>query len=123
MANDENVRTISIPAAADLSAKQFLFCKMTSTGVNVAGVGDFVIGVLYSGASAVSSQPEEVAFDGAPKVKCGGTVAPGGLVKCDTNGAAVAATLPGDAANVIGVSVSLTSRASGEYVRILLLPR
>ena len=46
--NTNNV--VSAPVAADLSSnKEHLMVKMTSTGINIAGSGDRIIGTLHRG--------------------------------------------------------------------------
>lgn len=124
MATEQILQHISIIAAADLSTKQFTFVKMTSTGANTAGVGDTVIGVQRSGSSTVAGQPCQIAVAGQPKVLVGtGPINPGDKIKCDANGKAVTASAADAVAgNVVGVAVSLTARATGEYVDILLYP-
>lgn len=120
MANSEAMKVISMVAAADLSAKQFLFLKATSTGANVAGAGERAIGVQQSGSSAVAGQPVAIAVEGVAKVKVGtGPIAVGVQVKSDANGAAVAAS---SSDKMLGISVDTASRATGDYVEILLTP-
>jgi|APGre2960657373_1045057.scaffolds.fasta_scaffold19081_3 hypothetical protein len=41
---------VSFPAAVDLSGKEHVSVKLTSTGVDIAGAGDVVIGTLIRGA-------------------------------------------------------------------------
>jgi len=125
MANSEDLGFIgSLVTAADLSAKQFTFVKMTSSGVNTAGVGDSAIGVLWNVPVAAVGAATTIAYRGVPKVTVGtGPIASGALVKPDANGKAVTASAADAVAGfACGISVSKTSRATGEYVRILMLP-
>lgn len=43
---------VSLPAAADLRGKEHVSLQLTSTGVNIAGASDVVIGTLLRGAEA-----------------------------------------------------------------------
>lgn len=136
MAVNEGLRSITLEADATLAVytgvpglpgsadpnggNMYKFVKVT--GAQTAGLADttadeIVIGVVqnkpqYTGSAAT------IGIRGVSKVLAGGTVNAGDAVKVDANGAGVAATLPADAALVVGVA--LTSGASGEVISVLL---
>lgn len=136
MAFEEGLRSISLnaddtlavytsvpgqPGSADPNGgKQYHFVKVTGTtqvGLADATANDIVVGVLqnkpqYEGQSAT------VAIRGVSKVQAGGNVNAGQAVKVKNTGEAVAATLPTDAALVVGVA--LTSGADGQIISVLL---
>lgn len=76
-------------AAADLSAKQYCFVKVTGAlQVNAASVlGEHVLGVLQN--KPTSGQSAEVMVDGITKVVAGAAIAAGARVMTDTNGNAI----------------------------------
>lgn len=78
-------------AAADLSAKQYRFGKLTSSGPNVCSVAgeraDFIIGNRPTSGKAVDAWVER-----APMVELGGTVTLGDQLTTDANGKAVTAS-------------------------------
>lgn len=136
MASEEGLRSITLEADATLAVytgvpglpgsaspnggNQYKFVKVT--GARTAGLADttaneIVVGVVqnkpqYTGSAAT------VAIRGVSKVLAGGNVSPGNAIKVDADGAGVAATLPADAALVVGVALS--SGADGELVSVLL---
>jgi len=136
MAFEEGLRSISLNADATLAVytsvpgqpgsadpnggKQYRFVKVTAAsqvGLADATANEIVVGVLqnkpqYTGQSAT------VAIRGVSKVQAGGNVNAGQAVKVKNTGEAVAATLPADAALVVGVAV--TSGADGQIISVLL---
>jgi len=136
MAFEEGLRSISLnadstlavytsvpgqPGSADPNGgKQYRFVKVTGAsqvGLADATANEIVVGVLqnkpqYTGQSAT------VAIRGVSKVQAGGNVNAGQAVKVKNTGEAVAATLPADAALVVGVAV--TSGADGQIISVLL---
>ena len=109
------------PGSADPNGgKQYRFVKVTGAsqvGLADATANEIVVGVLqnkpqYTGQSAT------VAIRGVSKVQAGGNVNAGQAVKVKNTGEAVAATLPADAALVVGVAV--TSGADGQIISVLL---
>ncbi len=136
MAFEEGLRSISLnadstlavytsvpgqPGSADPNGgKQYRFVKVTGAsqvGLADATANEIVVGVLqnkpqYTGQSAT------VAIRGVSKVQAGGNVNAGQAVKVKNTGEAVAATLPNDAALVVGVAV--TSGADGQIISVLL---
>lgn len=76
MAQEEKLTTITRPANADLSTKQYLFVEMDTSG-NVGAcnsAGELAIGVLQNDPDA-SGRAATVAIGGVSKVVLGGTVA------------------------------------------------
>jgi hypothetical protein len=91
MAYELGNQAISIPASADLSAKQFLFGTIDGNGqVAVTGAGLAADGIIACGAdaqgraSAIYTKVGQIV-----KVVCGAAVACGDLLEADVNGRAV----------------------------------
>lgn len=84
----------SLVAGADLSAAQFLFMKLDSSGniITCAAVTDKPIGVLQNSPTNVGSTGQEalVMHEGITKMIAGGTIAIDDLIGTDGNGKAVA---------------------------------
>lgn len=81
---------ISVPAGADLSAKQYLFVKWDGTNNTVipcSGVTDVPLGVLQN--SPVSGGLAEVVMMGPTKVVASGNLTTNGLIGTDAAGKAV----------------------------------
>lgn len=109
--------SLSLVAAADLSAKQFCAVTVNSAGrAAIADADDQVIGIVQNNPAA--GQAANIAFGGVSKAKLGGTVAAGARVTSNASGEIVAAASAGD--SVIGVA--LTGGASGEIISVLLAP-
>lgn len=109
--------TLSLPAAADLTTKQFRVMTVNSSGqAAVAGATDLAVGLLQN--KPGSGQAATVAFGGISKAVAGGTVAAGARVTADANGAVIAATTAGDAV----VGVALAGGAAGEIIPVLINP-
>lgn len=81
----------AVTAAADLSAQQFRFVKITAAkAINLAGAGDAVAGVLQN--KPISGQAATVWGVGSvSKVVAGAAVAAGAFVTPDASGDAVTA--------------------------------
>jgi hypothetical protein len=93
-------------AAADLSAHQFKFVKMTSTGVALcSAITDTPIGVLQN--TPTAGQPCEIMVSGVTKVVTAAALAAGADIGTSTNGRAQAAA--GAGATVSGVIVEATA--------------
>jgi len=103
-------------AAADLSAHQFKFVKVTATNaVNICTAGtDFAIGVLQN--KPLSGVAAEVETQGTTKVVAGAAVAAGMGVMPDASGRAVTATATN---KVQGISLEAAAGA-GEIITVLL---
>lgn len=136
MAFEEGLRSISLNADATLAVytsvpgqpgsadpnggKQYRFVKVTGAsqvGLADATANEVVVGVLQN-KPQFTGQSATVAIRGVSKVQAGGNVNAGQAVKVNASGEAVAATLPADAALVVGVAV--TSGADGQIISVLL---
>lgn len=95
-------------AAVDLTAKQYHFVSMTSTGWNVTAAAARVDGVLQDKVDA--DKACEVCVVGVTKVALGAAVTKGAIVQSDAAGKAV----PYVAGVVAGVA--LESGAAGDIV-------
>ena len=81
-----------LKAAADLSAKQHLFMKLSAADTaNVAGAGEAIIGILQN-KPAVAGRACEIRRLGVSKITAGGTIAAGDKLKSDSAGRGVAAS-------------------------------
>lgn len=107
-------QSISLVAAADLSAKQFLAVKVDSNGqAAVAGAGEAVVGILQNNPPAGSAGA--VMISGSTKAKAGGNIAAGAVLAANAAGALVAATT----GNYI-VGIAKTAAASGDTFEVIL---
>ena len=92
MSFNQNYVNISVPAGANLSAKQNHFVKINSSGAAVlAGAGEAAVGVLVN--DPTSGQTAAVQVSGIAKVKAGASITAGAQVAVNADGEAVAATL------------------------------
>jgi hypothetical protein len=125
MALQEQVRSLSIPANADLSASQFCFVAVNTSGKLVLpAAGGDCVGVLQDKPDAADRIGEVAMLNmsGRLKVVAGATLTAGVKVQADGSGHAIAA-LTGD--HVLGTT--LTGADSGELIEIapgsrMLLP-
>jgi hypothetical protein len=133
MALNENVGgTLSLPAGANLSAKQYFAVKLNSSGqVVTAGAGEAAIGILYNKPNAAGVIASVAPLNGRKlKAKAGGAITKGALLASDAAGELVAATLAttdtsdtgatGDAligSHVLGVAIA--SAADGDTFQFL----
>lgn len=93
MATENALKSIPYTAAADLSALQYTFVKMSgdyavTTGVAAGGVD--TVGILQN--NPVATAAAAVAVSGQSKIVLGATLTAGTRVTSDANGKAVAAT-------------------------------
>jgi hypothetical protein len=116
---------ISLPASGDLSANQYLFVKLNSSGqVVLAGAGDLVIGVQQN-KPAAAGRAATVRTAHVTKCIAGATIAAGAAVECDANGkakTAVQGTVSG--ANVVGgnvAGIALKAAVSGDVFPLLVI--
>ena len=91
-------------AGADLSAKQYTFVKLNSSGAVVAAVAaDKPYGILQN--APKSGEAATVCIGGISKVKSAGTIANGATIGSDANGAAVSSpTTASGVAQLAGAS-------------------
>jgi hypothetical protein len=100
MAYDNPGKTITLPASADLSGKQYYLVGVDANGrVALATAGSRVIGVLQNKPDAIDKQCT-VMTDGVSKVVQSATLPPGTVIASDANGKAAAT---GALSNTAGV--------------------
>lgn len=117
MAFEDKVQSVSLVAGADLSAKQFTFVEVGSSGTVVTpSAGAMADGVMYG--APISGNVGEVAIGGVVRVKCGGVVTNGGPVATDGNGLAVNATT----GNII-LGTALETGAANAIIAMIFNPR
>lgn len=105
---------ISLVAAADLSAKQFLAIKVDSNGqAAVAAAGDPAIGVLQN--NPLAGSPATVQLDGITKAKAGAAIAAGAPLMVNASGQFITAT----STNYI-VGFAREAAASGDIFAVIL---
>ena len=114
---------ISLTASADLSANQFRFVNVNSSGETIAitAVGERVVGLQEDKpgeATAAAGETSEVSISGVVKAIAGATVAAGQEVKCDAVGRAIDAT--SRVATHFVVGTALTGGAVGELISVLI---
>ena len=86
-----NRSTMTLVAAADLTAKQFNAVKIDSNGqAALAVLGDAIAGVLLNNPAA--GQSATIQLSGVTKGKAGGTIAAGAAVTPNASGVFIAAT-------------------------------
>lgn len=125
MALQEQVRSLSLPASADLSASQFCFVAIDGNGrIALPAAGGDCVGVLQDKPDALDRVGEVgmLNMSGRLKVVSGAVLAAGVKVQSDASGHALAA-LTGD--HVLGTT--LTAAGIGELIEIapgsrMLLP-
>lgn len=116
---------LSIPAGADLSAKQFTFVKLSGTDVvSAAAATDIPVGVLLN--DPTSGEVAAVAVSGVVKLKASAAIVAGVLVGTTSTGTAVtlvagtddtkfilgrAVTAAGAAGDIITVAINCASPA------------
>lgn len=107
-------QSISLVAAADLTAKQFCAVKVDTNGqAAVAGAGEAGVGILQNNPASGSSA--SVMISGSSKAKAGGTIAAGANVAANASGLLVAATT----GNYI-VGIAKIAAVSGDTFEVIL---
>lgn len=122
MALERNIQTISLPAAADLSTRQFHIVSIDTAGRAALAGGSVaaVIGVLQNKPSG-TAHAAQVAIGGVSKLVAGGSVAAGDLIKSDANGFGVVTTTTGN--TVVGRALSSEATGSGLVFECLIFPQ
>lgn len=119
MAFDNSVQSITLPAAADLSAQQYRCMQVNSSGqAAVANATALVAGILQNDPGA-AGHPATVAYAGVSKAIAGAAITAGARVTADANGAVIPAVTAGDA--VIGVALA-SAGAAGDIIPVLINP-
>jgi hypothetical protein len=116
MAYKENVKNISVAAAADLSANQYKFGLIGATGVALNTTsGGPVDGVIQEGV-AVAGEAETLGVSGVSKVVAGAAITAGAPVMSNATGLAITAT----ATNLVVGKAITAATASGNVISVLL---
>ena len=94
MASEQNLRPVSIPANADLSASQYCLVTMNSSGkVAVVGAGLSADGVLQNKPAAANRAASVATTPGQiTKIKAGASFSAGDHLTPDSSGRAITAT-------------------------------
>ena len=99
MALQERINPLSVPANADLSASQFCFVAVNSSGrlILPATAGDDCIGVLQDKPAAAGRAGEVALLQGSGRLKvvAGASLTPGNKVQANTSGHAIVAASGG----------------------------
>lgn len=117
MSTVESVQRISMPVAADYSAKQYYFMKVASGVATVAGDGEEAIGVLMDNPSA-AADPGEIAIGGRVKVVASAAISVDAHLASTATGTAVTST-SGD--YILGFALSAAT-AAGDVIEMLFHP-
>jgi|SRR6185503_10990090 len=92
MAVENLGKTLTFPAAGDLSAKQYRFVNQDSNGrVDVAGDGANAIGVLQDDPAAIDRAACVMVGDGLTKIEAGAAFSANANLGSDSVGRAIAA--------------------------------
>ena len=124
MATQEAKRSISRVAAADLSAQQFRFVDVNTSGqaIAISAIGQRAIGVLQNKpgeATSAAGETAEIAISGVVKVVASAAITAGDEVKAAADGRAADAST--EVNNHYCKGVALTSAtAAGELIEVLL---
>jgi hypothetical protein len=103
---------LSIPAGADLSAKQYTFVKLSgSTVISAAAATDLPIGVLLN--DPTSGETAAVAVSGVIKLKASAAISVGALVGTTATGTGVSLTAGTDTTKyILGRAVTAAGAAN-----------
>jgi len=110
---------VTLVAGGDLSAKQYNFVKLNSSGQAVvcAAATDLPIGILQN--NPTSGSECEILITGGSKLVLGGTVAAGAIVSPSAAGAGVA-VVHGTDTTKYAMGQAVTGGASGEIVTVVV---
>jgi hypothetical protein len=105
----------NLVAGADLTAKQYTFCKLNTSGqaIGCSVVGEIAYGVLQNDPAQGSAAM--LAYAGITKVTAGGTIAANAPVATNATGLAVAAAT----GNYI-LGIARNGGVAGDVISILL---
>ena len=111
---------ITLSAGADLSAKQYYFVKLNSSGnaVVCAGVTDKPVGVLQN--NPTSGQAAEIVVVGLTKVSTDAALAIGDLVGTSADGQAAAYVAGTDTTKYVVGQALVTSGGADELTSIIV---
>lgn len=89
MAYEQALKSISVPASADLSASQYCFMTIGTDGqLAVCGVDAAIAGVLQD-KPAAAGRAGALGISGGSKLLCGGSVTMGDRLTSDSSGRAI----------------------------------
>jgi len=91
MATEQRLYTISVPASADISTKQYYAVVFTSGKIAVAGAGVKIDGILQD-KPAAADRPGSVGILGGSKAVAGAAVTIGDRLMTDSSGKVITAT-------------------------------
>ncbi len=110
---------LSIPAGADLSAKQYTFVKISGTGVIAAAAAtDIPVGVLLN--DPASGETAAVAVSGVVKVKASAAIVAGVLVGTTATGTAVTLVAGTDTTKYILGRAITAAGAAGDIITVAI---
>jgi hypothetical protein len=110
---------LSIPAGADLSAKQYTFVKMSGTGVIAAAAAtDIPIGVLLN--DPASGETAAVAVSGVVKLEASAAITAGVLVGTTSTGTAVTLAAGTDTTKFILGRAITAAGAAGDIITVAI---
>ncbi len=115
MATKENLRSITLPAAADFSTTgQWRFGTVNSSGqVALTSSAGRVDGIIQDNPDAADKECA-VGIHGVSHLELGGTIAAGGSLQSGSSGVGVSGTTNAKA-------IALESGVSGDVISVLLL--
>ena len=111
---------VTLVAAADLSALQYTFVKLNSSGqvAAVSGATDLPIGVLQN--APIAGQEAEVLVVGGTKIKAGAAIGEGAQVGTGATGKAVALVAGTDTTKYVAGTLLTESAADGNIVTAVI---
>jgi hypothetical protein len=110
---------LSIPAGADLSAKQYTFVKISGTGVvSTAAATDAPIGVLLN--DPKEGETAAVAVSGVVKLKASAAIVAGVLVGTTSTGTAVTLSAGTDTTKYILGRAITAAGAAGDIITVAI---
>lgn len=113
MAYEANLSAISLNAKVAIATPR-VAVKFGAEGIEVAGAGDEVIGVLQN--PVIAGEAGRVAIDGITMIAAGGAITKAAKVKVGANGVAVAAE-SGD--TTFGIALEAAT-AANDVIAVLL---
>ena len=124
MATSNAVTAITLIAGADLSANQFRFVDVNSSGqtVRTSAAGQRIVGVQLDKAGEITSaagEASEVAIMGVVKIVAGAAFAAGVEVKSDDEGRAISAATEVNNHYAAGIALEAAT-AAGQVISVLM---
>jgi hypothetical protein len=118
MSYEEVLKTISVEASADLSAHQYKFMNVDSSGQLelVTTLGGEFLGILQDKPAAVG-RAGSVGIDGVTKIEASAAIAAGAIVVSTTAGLAVTASADGQI--VLGIAMEAAT-ATGDIIAVTI---